>query len=247
MYLINNAKSILIVICSLVFLSSSVAQIQVIRTVDIGGYHDIAFLGARNMDADANEELVFLDYSTFSRRVLIVDGNTSTIEWNSNTAGLQDIEIAGYFDREYTDFYINYGYNSPFCDINGDGIWEITFNASDGNNRNIYIVGSSGSSSAQNINIVPTNTKLQQNYPNPFNPTTTIEYEIQNAGNVEIKIFNELGQVIRTLINDEKVVGEYTAVWDGKNDGGTQVASGLYFYQLRVNDFVSTKKMILIK
>ncbi len=89
--------------------------------------------------------------------------------------------------------------------------------------------------------------QLFQNYPNPFNPTTEIEYDIPRTANISIVIFNTLGQKIRTLVNKRQTPGQYTVVWDGKDDYGRNVASGIYLYQLKTNDFVQTKKMILIK
>ena len=194
------------------------------------------------MDSDQNEELVYFDGSV----IMIIDGNTGNLEWESTT-NLNYVVVAGYH-KENNDPYGNNGY-SPFCDINGDGIFEITVYAQEviGGPFQSYIIGFAGSSGVQGNYIVPKNPSLSQNYPNPFNPTTTIEYEIQSAGNIEIKIFDELGQGIRTLVNENKDVGSYSVLWDGKNDGGSQVSTGAYFYQLKVNDFVSTKKMILLK
>ncbi|MFQ5865964.1 MAG: FlgD immunoglobulin-like domain containing protein [bacterium] len=88
---------------------------------------------------------------------------------------------------------------------------------------------------------------LSQNYPNPFNPTTTIKYSVQKAGHVLIKIFNLLGQEIKTLVENDKPPGEYSVAWDGTNDNGIQLPSGQYYYQLKVGDFMSSKKMVLLR
>ncbi len=84
--------------------------------------------------------------------------------------------------------------------------------------------------------------KLEQNYPNPFNPTTTINYQVRDAGNVTLTIYNLLGQEIQVLVNEYKVNGTYKATFNA-----SALASGFYFYTLEVNDFTSTKKMMLIK
>jgi len=89
--------------------------------------------------------------------------------------------------------------------------------------------------------------KLSQNYPNPFNPSTTIEYSVQSVNNIQIKIYNSLGQLVKILVNETKNPGEYSAVWDGKDESGILVSSGAYFYQISTKDFVSSKKMILLK
>ena len=84
--------------------------------------------------------------------------------------------------------------------------------------------------------------QLLQNYPNPFNPTTIIDYSIKAEGNVELVIYDVLGKVVEKLVDERKSVGKYSAQFDA-----TSLSSGIYFYSLRVNDFVNTKKMLLIK
>jgi hypothetical protein len=94
---------------------------------------------------------------------------------------------------------------------------------------------------------IPNKMNIGQNYPNPFNPTTTIEYQLPQRGNVEIKIYNSIGEIIKTLITGEKEAGYYSVVWDGKNDAGNLVTSGVYFYQIKSGSFVQAKKMLLLK
>lgn len=89
--------------------------------------------------------------------------------------------------------------------------------------------------------------KLDQNYPNPFNPSTTINYSVNQAGVVELKIFDLLGKKIRTLVNENTPPGEYSVVWNGRDDFGKQAASGHYFYKIKAGRFQSTKKMLLLK
>ncbi|OGU35937.1 MAG: hypothetical protein A2315_12705 [Ignavibacteria bacterium RIFOXYB2_FULL_35_12] len=83
---------------------------------------------------------------------------------------------------------------------------------------------------------------LSQNYPNPFNPTTTIQFSLEEKINVELSIYNILGEKIRTLFNDEMNSGQYKIVFDGSN-----LASGIYFYRIQAGKFLQTKKMILMK
>jgi M6 family metalloprotease-like protein len=88
---------------------------------------------------------------------------------------------------------------------------------------------------------------LSQNYPNPFNPSTTIEYSIAKTSPVEIAIFDVGGHKIRTLVSEMKAAGSYRAVWNGRNDRGSSVASGMYFYRLTAGDFTRIRKMILLR
>ncbi len=89
--------------------------------------------------------------------------------------------------------------------------------------------------------------ELFQNYPNPFNPSTTIEYMVGEESPVEITIFNVKGQRIRTLLRDIKSPGRYSMHWDGRNDRGVTVSTGMYFYRLRIGSYSAVKKMLLLR
>jgi hypothetical protein len=95
--------------------------------------------------------------------------------------------------------------------------------------------------------VIPTVYKLEQNYPNPFNPETTIQYQLPEANHVSLVIFNSLGQKIRTLVNGEKNAGFYTITWDGLNDRGIRVASGIYFISIKAGSYKKLHKMMLIQ
>ncbi len=94
---------------------------------------------------------------------------------------------------------------------------------------------------------VPSKFGLDQNYPNPFNPTTMIKYQLAKPANVTLKIYNVTGQLVRTLVNDNQNAGYYTIQWNGLNNAGEQVSSGVYFFRLEAGSFVSFKKMLLLK
>jgi len=89
--------------------------------------------------------------------------------------------------------------------------------------------------------------ELSQNYPNPFNPQTTIAFSLKERGNVSLKVYNVSGELVRTLMNENQDKGAHTKVWDGRNDSGQPVSSGVYFYKLVTNNFSQTKKMVLLK
>lgn len=94
----------------------------------------------------------------------------------------------------------------------------------------------------------PRRFRLYQNYPNPFNPTTTISWQLALGSEVELTIYNLLGQKIRTLVNSRKSAGTYQVQWDGRNSAGHQVVSGVYVYRLNAgNRFVQTRKMLLLR
>lgn len=93
----------------------------------------------------------------------------------------------------------------------------------------------------------PKSFSVSQNYPNPFNPTTVIEYSIPVTSRVSVRIYNILGQVVRTLVDENKLAGTYSVIWDGTNNSGKPVTSGVYFYLVKTDDFKETKKMTLIR
>ncbi len=96
--------------------------------------------------------------------------------------------------------------------------------------------------SAEDEEFIPNELTLKQNYPNPFNPSTKIEFSIQDFGFVSLKVYDILGNEVTTLVNSEKPIGVYEVEWNA-----TGLPSGVYFYQLKTEGFVETKKMILMK
>jgi hypothetical protein len=88
---------------------------------------------------------------------------------------------------------------------------------------------------------------LHANVPNPFNPTTTISYEVGTPGRVDIVVFDTRGQRVRTLVSENRRVGSGSVLWDGRDESGKSVASGIYFYKMTAQGFESTQKMVLLK
>jgi hypothetical protein len=89
---------------------------------------------------------------------------------------------------------------------------------------------------------IPTVFALYQNYPNPFNPSTTIRYAVPRSSQVVVKIYDILGRQVAELVNDQRNAGEYSVIWDARN-----FASGIYYYRMTAGDFVSVKKLVLMK
>ena len=101
--------------------------------------------------------------------------------------------------------------------------------------------------SSESPKILPDNFVLEQNYPNPFNPATTIRFELPRSSHMELAIFNSGGKRIKTLCNCLKNAGSHSIQWDGTNESGVAVASGLYIYKLQSGGFVLSKKMLLLR
>jgi len=88
---------------------------------------------------------------------------------------------------------------------------------------------------------------MGQNYPNPFNPTTVIDYSVARKCEVNISVFNILGQQVANLVDGEVEAGPHQAIWEGVDDNGDQVASGIYFYKMTTDDYIETRKMALMR
>ena len=94
---------------------------------------------------------------------------------------------------------------------------------------------------------MPDRFDLHQNFPNPFNPDTRIRYQLPEASHVQLVIFNALGQRIKTLVDQDKDAGWYLEKWDGRDDHGGLVGSGVYFVKLKAGSFSKIQKMMLIQ
>lgn len=165
-------------------------------------------------------------------------------------------------DWHYRDFEVgSYGDQVAAADINGDGVdeaivgdpgWWYT-NPSYPPGR-VYIYKNPYTSVKDDEQQLPFTFTLGQNYPNPFNPSTTIPFSLK-AQSAMFKgpiptilvIYNILGQKVRTLLDEDKLPGNYQVIWDGKDYMGKEVTSGIYFYQLKAGQFCDSKKLLLIK
>ena len=94
---------------------------------------------------------------------------------------------------------------------------------------------------------LPTEFALYNNYPNPFNPVTNITYDIASATDVTLEIYNVMGQRVRTLAQGSHEPGRYRVMWNATNDYGQSLSSGMYIYRIQAGDFVSVKKLVLMK
>ncbi len=94
---------------------------------------------------------------------------------------------------------------------------------------------------------IPHEFKLSQNYPNPFNPSTEIEFTLPKYQRVSLVVYDILGRLVKTLVNEERHAGQHRVTWNGTNNLGSPVSSSVYFYEMRTNDMVKVRKMMLIR
>ena len=171
-------------------------------------------------------------------------------------AGAFDIRFEG--DWKYTgesgtmELMANSDYVNMEYFIHDDGIWELIGSK----NSSIYnltgsgtliIPGNSTEFYLRKVPSLPSQYSLLQNYPNPFNPVTFITYTILEMSYIEILVYNLAGQEINELVSEIKAPGQYSISWDGTDNLGNPVASGVYFYMFHGNRFSDMKKMILMK
>ena len=99
----------------------------------------------------------------------------------------------------------------------------------------------------KNNKALPERFTLHQNYPNPFNPVTNLDYDLPEDAMVNITVFDMMGKVVRTLVNDQQSAGYKTLQWNAMSNSGQPVSSGLYIYTIQTGEFSKTRKMILLK
>jgi len=180
-----------------------------------------------DLDGDGDLDLVITKYTTNRIAIFINDGDANFDPRPEISVGINPhLVVAG--------------------DLDGNGTMDLAV-TNDGSNSVTILKNDLATSVEDKIISVPKNFTLHQNYPNPFNPSTTIEYNLPKASNVVVKIYNITGKEIRTPIREYQRAGVQTVVWDGKNDKGKAVATGVYLYEIRVDDFSRTKKMILLR
>lgn len=110
----------------------------------------------------------------------------------------------------------------------------------------VFSVSTSGKP-ARSTTVAPTVTQLHPNVPNPFNPITTIEYSLSHPGDVSLKVYDVSGRLVRTLVVGWHPAGNYHTQWNGVNDAGARMASGIYIYRMQAGDFDHARKLVLLK
>lgn len=162
---------------------------------------------------------------------------------NSNNIYFNTADIGAQVFRNGSGNVINAQYNYwGNCPPSSHDIFPLNqFNVSNCLENIVGVIDEYKFSFANNYN-------LSQNYPNPFNSFTTFYYSIRKKDVVQINIYDITGKLVRTLINEEKYIGTYTVNWDGKDEFGVIVSSGVFFYTLKIsNKNILSKKMVLIK
>lgn len=152
-------------------------------------------------------------------------------------SGCIELEFA-YYGRETNKHFTNYSVIDP-----ASGIQETTVIDLSKGKDHYYVSFRNNDNSNNNL---PTNVSVS-NYPNPFNPTTSILYELPSDGKIVLSVYNLKGQKVRELVNGITNAGKYSVVWDGKDDTGKHVSSGIYYYRITSCGKTLNKKMLMLK
>lgn len=194
-------------------------------------------LGIFTVDAVNGGIIDFIEFhQEFGEMSFDETGNPAYIELSSDFSGSIDVGLS-----KRVDFRVDAAVLAK-----GEYLSEFIISSNDPDNSEIKIplkLTVAQATSAEVEKDIPTEFELSQNYPNPFNPSTNIAYGLPGAGNVQIKIYNVLGQEVMTLVDDFKQAGRYTAIFDARN-----LSSGMYFYRMVVDGReLEIKKMLLLK
>ena len=173
-------------------------------------------------------------------RPQVGEGQKFDLQMKNNTNKKADLIVEGIEKYEDYETYLVDARLKKFYNLKEVNEIEISKNYQ--SNEFSLLIGNINFINKYENNSIPTEFALYQNYPNPFNPSTFIRYQIPGEMHVSIKIFDVLGNLIKTLVNEVKNEGYYENVWDASNQ-----PSGVYFYQIKTTGFTETKKMLLIK
>lgn len=153
--------------------------------------------------------------------------------WNNPSGTQVDMDTVGQanFNFAYSNSYQSYSWSTDGLPLGSVSWFGMNITEIDKN---------------KNSNI-PLQYYLEQNFPNPFNPSTTIQYSLPDQERVKLNVYNVLGQLVKTLVDSFQSAGFHSVIWDGSNNNGQKVSSGIYFYKIDSGKFINIKKMILIK
>ncbi|MCP4706187.1 MAG: T9SS type A sorting domain-containing protein [candidate division Zixibacteria bacterium] len=184
-----------------------------------------------DFDADSKLDIVVPTYWGFDFKFLKGSGN-------------------GIFALDTAFSTVGRPYDIVAGDLDGDSYMDLALSCSQGDNLYTMINRTSLLLDVEDVSgddLLPDQYTLYQNYPNPFNPITKIRFSLPVSSVIRVEIFNLLGQSIRILVDEKLSAGAKEVVWDGLNNAGRSVSSGIYFYRITANDFVDSRKMILLK
>jgi len=203
-----------------------------LESIDVG---DDAIPFFIDVDKDGDQDLLIgKDRGTISFYRNMGTASTPSFPASDATGSLASIDIGND--------------SSPaLADIDNDGDLDLFVGEREGGLYFYRRIPGTTSVSSPELDLAPQDFVLAQNYPNPFNPETTIEYRLSKSSRVTLSVYNLLGQRVATLIDAHQPAGQHSVRWDGKDDFGKNVASGIYLYQLHAAGFSKSRKLVLLR
>ena len=230
------------------------AHLTVLRD-DAGGSGLTGAVG--DQDQDGLPEYYVTLYSRGGVRMLEYNGGGADImaqeSWTMQEVFVDRDYIYDPTVDAYTAVHGSFAIVAPEDDLDGDGNKEVVVSMIESpiSDTWLYVFEHTGGTGISENNwrvITPNDYQLAQNFPNPFNPTTSIEYTLPLDKQVTIKIYNMMGQEVRTLLSDQfKAAGTHRVVWDATDNNGIEVATGSYIYSLEIGNLKLSKRMTLVK
>ncbi len=185
----------------------------------------------------------FIDLMFTKRYTYVGQNRDLKLEYLENFINLNYVNWTTLICEDYST-PIQYLFDN--CDVNNDNLQDILVIRYHTGEIQAFLNTTIVNDAASDVKDV-LHTKLNANCPNPFNPETSIGYSLAKDGEVELNVYNLKGQRVRTLIKDHDEAGAHSVKWNGKNDKGADVSSGVYFYQLKTAEFTESRKMLLLK
>nr|MEE4268661.1 proprotein convertase P-domain-containing protein [Candidatus Krumholzibacteria bacterium] len=219
----------------------------------VGISSTIEVVGTGNLVSENMSVDIRITHPNISDLRIILVSPEGTQAWLHNRTGGTDDNIIGNYPTTLTPM-------QPLTNLLGqslDGTWTLKVMDLIGGNTGTlesWGINDVGGYECEDVpspvgdDLTPNRFAVAQNHPNPFNPSTTISFAVpENAGNVQLSVFDISGRLVRTLENNKLAAGHYTRMWDGRDAAGRSVSSGTYFYRLSGTGFSQAKKMILMK
>jgi len=224
---------------------------------DCAWIDEIVFPAAGGGDAPilslSTEEIDFGDVNlneTVTEQLTIFNLGTEELSGTITAPAGFTSELSNYSVEAGGDIVVDIDFTpTEVMDYSGD----LVITSNDPNQAEVTVaLSGAGVGTGSGTELLPTVTELTGNYPNPFNPSTNIKFSLKADSKVQLHIYNIKGQKVKTLINEDMEAGYHTVVWNGRDDNGKSVSSGVYFSNFGAagqggNDYTSVKKMILLK
>jgi hypothetical protein len=227
-----------------------------VKVTDLCGNSHVCDPVMSSLSADDEDRVYTLKFRSVDRYLIMANHGLSEIRVDLNGHPFV-LSVASNSNVRKLNTYLIPGEGSITIDLKpylreGENIMRLEIEGRAGTSADLTLIDEAHAvDHILELQPIPTAFQLSQNYPNPFNPSTTIRFGIpahvvQGAA-VQLRLYNALGELVRTLVDEKMFPGQYAVKWDGRNARGETVASGIYIYQLWTNGFKETKRMIFLK